>query len=113
MRRFLVDDFKYGYILGNKELGIAQLEIFDASELIEKKIEIVEILKELKELHKLDFVFLNMPDMKTGKSYFILENKKLQNLLERKLRVRFKNNLGIRKVILRKEIESALNLKIK
>ena len=113
LKEAIEEELKFGYKLGKIKLGISQLEIYGAEELIDKRHEILEILRNLKEEKKLNSIFLNVPDIKNSVNYFILEDSHLKKTLAKKLKIKFiEENLGTGKLILRKQIEKILNLQI-
>lgn len=113
LKEAIEDELKTGYKLGKIKLGISQLEIYGAEELIDRKNEVLGILKNLKEKEGLDSIFLNVPDIKNNINYFIFDNPYLKKIFSEKLKIKFiEENLGIGKILLRKQIEKILNLKI-
>jgi len=103
------------FIMNNKKIGIAQIEMIGAQELIAKRInEITLELKKIKEKMNLDYVFQNTIELAEEKNYFITDDLNTQQLLEKVLNVKFdsyvakKNNLIMRKQIvplLKEELE--------
>ena len=47
LKEAIEEELKFGYKLGKIKLGISQLEIYGAEELIDKRHEILEILRNL------------------------------------------------------------------
>lgn len=104
-------ELKAGYLLGDDSLGISQLEIYGAEELIRSAEAITSFLKEFGKEKKLDLLFLNIPDMKNGVNYFIASNQRTRDLLTAELNVKFNSALvGKGKLLLRKQIEKLLNV---
>ncbi len=63
-------DFKWW-----ESFGIAQLEVFGADEIMGKMDELVSILEELQYSKSLQYILLNIADIKTGKSYFVFPSE--------------------------------------
>jgi nanoRNase/pAp phosphatase (c-di-AMP/oligoRNAs hydrolase) len=77
----------------------AQLELFDAKDVLARKLELIKIFREYKDC------FLNLVSIKDGKSYFITESDGVKQILQNTLQVAFKDNIAeYEKLILRKEI---------
>ena len=98
-------DFAW-FTLGAKKLGIAQLEIIGAAELIrQREEEIVLILNKLKTKLSLDLLFINIIELELGKNYFITDDKEIKLILEKVLKVEFKGRIAERnELIMRKQI---------
>lgn len=100
------DDFKMFDYRGQK-LGIAQLEGYDLSNLLNDQTNsIKDVLHELKNKHNLDFIFLTVADIKDGYNIFLTIDSQTQNLLSKKLSLQF-NGQGLAKnsrLLLRKQI---------
>jgi len=113
LNKVIREDFKDKYLLGRKRIGIGQLEIYGADELLELKREIIGILKHLKEERRLEYVMLNVPDIKKGKNFFIILDKELEDLLRKRLKMkRIGRFIYSGEMILRKQIEAILGVKI-
>ena len=83
------DDFAW-FILGEKKVGIAQIEMMGAKNLIEERgAEIVYTLEKIKKEMHLDIVFQNTIDLEGGKNFFIANDHQTKQLLEKVLKVRF------------------------
>lgn len=89
-----------------QDIGIAQLEIVDVNQFVEKnKVEIQKALEEIKEEQNLDYIFLTCADLEDGFNHFITIDTETTNLLSEALNVEFSDNEAIRQdVLLRKEI---------
>ncbi|MCD4705036.1 DHH family phosphoesterase [bacterium] len=97
------NDFAY---FKETNIGVAQLEIFNAQELIgDRKEEIISCLNILRKEFKIDLIFISIIDLKIDQNFFIATGKKEKEILEKILKIKFKNNVAIRKgLIMRKEI---------
>lgn len=108
------DDFAW-FVIGNKKVGIAQIEIIGAKKLVDKRSgEIVEVLEKIKMEMNLDFIFQNTIELEDTKNFFVTSDTKTKELLEKVLNVRFsgisaeKSQLIMRKQIvplLKQELE--------
>ena len=74
--------------------------------------EILEILDKLREEKGLDCVFINIPDIKVGKNYFVTKDEVVRRILDERIGTRFDGNVGKGKLILRKQIENLLGLRL-
>ncbi len=90
------------YMLGNKRLGIAQLEFIDAKEVLERLDKILEFLEFLRKKRKADLIFLNLVDIERGRSYIVTPQEQVLGLFKRG--VKKSNNLLELPLMLRKEI---------
>jgi manganese-dependent inorganic pyrophosphatase len=101
----IYSDFAW-FSLGAKRIGIAQLEVLNAKELVDmRKEEILRTLAELKQLRRLDFIFQNTVDLSTGKGIFVSADPEAQGILEQLFDLRFSDDTAVReKFILRKQI---------
>ena len=107
-------DFAW-FALGGKKIGIAQIEIIGAGELIQARgAEIVGTLGRIKTDMGLDFIFQNTIDLEEGKNFFVTDDGPAKELLGKVLQVRFsgvvaeRSNALMRKQIvplLKKELE--------
>lgn len=106
-------DFSW-FIMGGKKVGIAQIEMVGAKELIEKReSEIIQILDEIKTEMCLDFVFQTTIELGEAKNYFITANKAMQELLTKILGVSFVGNVAERpNLIMRKQITPLLKAEL-
>ncbi len=102
------------FILGNKKIGIAQLEIIGAKEVIDKRsAEIVRILEKIKIIMNLDLIFLNIIELKKCKNFFIVANDQMKKMLEKVLKVQFTGIVGEGSdLVMRKQIVSLLKEKL-
>jgi len=98
-------DFAW-FELGGKKVGIAQIEMIGAKDLVEKREE--EIISELKKINKekkLDFVFLNIMDLEDCFNLMVTFDEKTKKLIETALGLKFSENLAEREsLIMRKQI---------
>lgn len=95
---------------GGKRLGIVQLEIIGARELVKnREEEILEKLEEIKKELNLDLIFLTIPDLELEINIFVTNNSEMKNILESTLNVTFINNIAERSgFIMRKQITPLL-----
>lgn len=105
LQRRIEGDFAR-FVLGDKKLGIAQIEVIRAKRLIEeRRDEVIHELDSLKESSGLDYIFQNTIELDGGKNYFVTSDHATQRLLEKVLGVRFCENVAERQqLIMRKEI---------
>lgn len=103
------DDFS-SYNFGAKKVGIAQLEICDAQNLLQSRLnEINEVLTKIKVQLKLDYVFQNTIDLDENKSYLITNHKPTQVLLNKLFDAPFNSSVAILpSVMMRKQITPLL-----
>jgi len=94
------------FTIGGRKIGIAQLEIIGANELVGSRgKEIISILKEIETDYGLDLIFLNVIELKEEKNYFLTDNGQIKMILEKILKIRFRNNIAERGgLIMRKQI---------
>jgi inorganic pyrophosphatase/exopolyphosphatase len=84
--------------------AFAQLELWDAENIIARKSELAGILKSYKNW------ILNLVSIKDGASYFITESEFIRKILQNNLKLSFKGNMAKSdKLILRKEIGHIFN----
>jgi len=98
-------DFAW-FILADKRIGIAQLEIMDVEELLKRRqSEIIFILDKIKIDLNLDFIFQNIIDLKNFRNFIITNNHLAKSILEKALDIKFQDNLAVRdQLIMRKQI---------
>jgi len=98
-------DFAW-FVVNDKRVGIAQLEIIGAEDLIKKRrAEINLILNELKAELNLDYIFQNTIDLEKLRNYIITDNDPTKILLEQVLDVRFEEEVAVKhQLIMRKQI---------
>jgi len=98
-------DLKKG-LIGSKRFGIAQLEIVGVEKFIDDRLqEIKQTLSEIKNNNNFHFTFLNCIDIKEAFNMFVVEDIKTQELLEKSLKLRFKNGVAKNKsILMRKQI---------
>jgi len=105
LRERIEGDFAW-FVLGDKKIGIAQIEIIGVEKLIkERGEEIVKILDEIKSEMNLDFIFQNTIELEKCKNFFIAKDSQAQALLEKVLNVKFNGLIAERpNLIMRKQI---------
>lgn len=103
-------DFAW-FVIGNKKIGIAQIEIIGAEKLIEdRKLEIILALDKIKAEMQLDYIFLNTIELEKVKNYFVTDDLPTQALLEKLLKVKFNGYVAqSSNIIMRKQITPLLN----
>lgn len=104
------------FVMGDKKVGIAQIEIIGAKELVDKRSdEIVQVLERIKSEMNMDIIFQNTIELDEHKNIFVAKDLETQKLLEKVLGVQFlgvvaeQPDLIMRKQIvplLKKEIEA-------
>lgn len=101
----IASDFAW-FTLGTKRVGIAQLEVLNAGNVVsERSEEILHVLEELKKLKQLDFIFQNTVDLSTGKGIFVTADPEAQDVLTRLFGLHFSGVTSVReKFILRKQL---------
>lgn len=101
----LKQDFAW-FTAGGKKIGIAQLELVGANQLIEqRKQEIIRVLEEIKSELALDVIFLTGIDLEDDKNYFVADDEQTKKLLEKVLAVKFSGSCAQRPgLIMRKQI---------
>ncbi len=107
-------DFAW-FIMGDKKVGIAQIEMIGAQKLInERSAEIIEVLAKITKEMNLDFVFQNTIELENDKNFFVTQDSATQKLLTKVFQVQFNgviaegSNLIMRKQIvplLKSELE--------
>ncbi len=105
LKKRIEGDFAW-FELAGKKIGIAQLEIIGAGELIDNRIdEIISILHEIKTDLNLDHIFQNTIELAKGVNYLITDDEVIQKILERSLEITFTNSVAFRNnLIMRKQI---------
>lgn len=98
-------DFAW-FIVGEKKIGIAQIEMIGAKKLIyDRGEEIIQVLEKIKAELKLDFIFQNIIELKDVKSFFVTNDIEAKKLLEEIFGVKFIGMLAEKSpVIMRKQI---------
>lgn len=98
-------DFAW-FVMGNKKLGIAQIEIIGADKLIKERVaDITATLADIKSEMKLDYIFQNTIELEKGKNLFITSDSDTKSLLEKVLAVKFEGAVAERpNLIMRKQI---------
>ncbi len=91
------------------KFGVMQLEVF-GEEILNLKTEMLNYLSQYLSQNNLDFGFINIPDMKSKKTYFVTNDQNLQILLEQTFKVIFQDNIAtFNNLILRKQVLQKLN----
>lgn len=90
----------------DKDIVIAQLEIVNASEFIEKNREAIsKVLESVKKEKNLSYIFLNCIDILEGYNQLFSINNETEQLLEEIMNIKFENKVAkINKIVMRKEI---------
>ncbi len=98
-------DFSW-FVMGDKKVGIAQIEIMGAKQLIDERgDEMLQTLTRLKRELSLDLVFQNTIELEEAKSFFVAEDSQTQQILEKVFRVPFTGIVAEQSsVIMRKQI---------
>lgn len=91
---------------GNQKIGIAQLEIIGAKELLDHRgDEVIIILQKIKEKLGLDFIFQNTIDLEAGKSYLMAGDQDMQALLTKSFGVSFQGAMAaMPELLMRKQL---------
>jgi manganese-dependent inorganic pyrophosphatase len=105
LNKRIEDDFTC-FMIGKKKIGIAQLEVIGAKELIKKRSnKIVQSLEKIKKEMILDFIFLNTIELENPKNFFITQDSQTQSLLEKIFSIEFNGSVAVYpKLVLRKQI---------
>lgn len=105
LKEILISDFKIFDLSGNK-ISIAQLEILDKGDYVKNNLdEIKQVLQELKNEQKLDFIFLNFVDLEKSKNTFVVVDQETEDLVSKVLGISFEDSVAHNnKMMLRKEI---------
>jgi inorganic pyrophosphatase/exopolyphosphatase len=92
--------------INNQKIGISQLEIVNANLFVKENItNIKAILSSIKTSKSLDIIFLSLIDLKHAFNIFIVIDQTSQNLIEKILKLQFKNSISkTEHIIMRKEI---------
>ena len=98
-------DFSW-FAIGNKKVGIAQIEMIGAKKLIEERgNNIIQTLEKLKKEMNLDFVLQNTIELEDCKNFFVTNNTKTKELLEKVFGVQFSGiSAENSQLIMRKQI---------
>lgn len=102
-------DFAW-FFVGGRKVGIAQIEVIGASKLLnERSIEIIQVLKEIKEEVNFDYIFLNAIELEDAKNLFVALDIVAQKLLEKVFSIQFNGIIAERPgLIMRKQIMSQI-----
>lgn len=92
--------------IGGKKIGIAQIEIIGAKQLIdEREAEILKTLAMIKEEKGLDFIFQSTLELEEEKNFFVTDHDETKQLLEKILHVKFVGDVATREgLIMRKQV---------
>ncbi|MCX6797891.1 MAG: DHH family phosphoesterase [Candidatus Falkowbacteria bacterium] len=106
-------DFAW-FVLGDKNVGIAQIEIIGADKLIsERGEEIIKILDKIKDEMQLDYIFQNTIELLDCKNYLVANDEKTKKLLEKILDIHFVGISAVRpNLIMRKQIIPLLKVEL-
>ncbi len=98
----------------SKSVGIDQIEIIGAADLVKNRIgEMVEELKKMQEVTKLDFIFLNLLELEDAYNFFITHDSGTKILLEKTMGVKFEGDVArTTKLIMRKQISPLLKAEL-
>jgi manganese-dependent inorganic pyrophosphatase len=105
LRDRIQQDFAW-FIMGDKKLGIAQIEMIGVKKLLEdRETEIIEILREMESEMDLDYIFQNTLELQEGRNYFVTHHESTKRLLEKILPITFFEDVAeYRELIMRKQI---------
>ena len=105
LKERILGDFAW-FEMSDKKVGIAQIEMIGAEKLIqERKVDILQMLEEIKVEKQLDFIFQSTLELEGEKNFFVTENPETKKLLEKVLKIEFDGNIAIRDgLIMRKQI---------
>lgn len=109
LQQALESDFA-SFEFNSKKLGVAQLEIINATGFIKRKFkQITNALVRLKLSKKLDYIFLTIVDIDNSSNIFIVVDKQSERLLAKSLNVKFKDQMATKKgILMRKSLVSVL-----
>lgn len=107
------EDFAW-YVMGDKRVGIAQIEIIGVEKLIhEREEEIIITLEKIKKEMNLDFIFQNSIELEGQKNYFITDDEPTKELLKNILGVDFVGNVAKKDgIMMRKQISPLLKAEL-
>lgn len=106
-------DFAW-FTICNKKIGIAQVEMIGARKLVlDREVEILDILENIKNENNLDYIFQTMIDLEECKNFLVTNDNEFKKLLEKVLEVKFVGNTAERpNLIMRKQIVPLLKEEI-
>lgn len=92
--------------INNQKIGISQLEILNTSLFVKENLsKIKAILSSIKTSRSLDIIFLSLIDVEHAFNILIVPDQTSQNLIEKILKLKFKNSISkTENIIMRKEI---------
>ncbi len=102
------------FVMGDKKVGIAQLEVLEAKKLLEKRdAEILQILEQTKKNMALDLIFQNTVAIEEEKNYFVASDDQAQKLLEKVFGVEFIEDIAEKPgLMMRKQIVPLLKVEL-
>jgi len=98
-------DFAW-FAMGNKKVGIAQIEMIGAKNLLDtRNEEVIQTLNKIKKDMNLDYIFQNTIELENARNFFVAGDLETQKLLEKVLGVKFVNEIAEKpNLIMRKQI---------
>ncbi len=98
------------FVMGDKKVGIAQIEMMGAKKLIEERGgEITQTLEKIKQTMNLNFVFQNTIELADCKNFFVTHDSGTKELLEKIFNIKFTDISAERpNLIMRKQIVALL-----
>jgi len=102
------------FVMGDKKVGIAQLEVLEAKKLLEERgQEILQILEQTKKDLALDLIFQNTVAIEEEKNYFVTDDKQVQKLLEKIFDIKFIETVAEKPgLMMRKQIVPLLKVEL-
>lgn len=106
LRQHLEDEYAWRTEKNGERSGVGQLEIIGSEKLVaKKKEEIFQILDDIAKKNDINYSFLSIIDLETDHNIFLSKDKKIMDILEHVLDIKFENNIARRPgLIMRKEI---------
>lgn len=96
--------------INNNEVCISQLELWNSNSFIANN---TKLLEESLNSFNSELKFLTCPSISENRTYFLIVDENIKNILEKLLEIKFENNIGVlEKLILRKEIVKILQKKL-
>ncbi|MFH1089513.1 MAG: DHHA2 domain-containing protein [Candidatus Uhrbacteria bacterium] len=102
------------FVMGDKKVGIAQLEVLEAKKLLEERgTEILQILEQTKKDMELDLIFQNTVAIEEEKNYFVTDDEQMQKLLEKVFEIEFIGSVAEKTgLVMRKQIVPLLKVEL-
>jgi manganese-dependent inorganic pyrophosphatase len=102
------------FVMGDKKVGIAQLEVLEAKKLLEERgQEILQILEQTKKDMALDLIFQNTVAIEEEKNYFVTNDEQVQKLLEKIFDIKFIGTVAEKPgLMMRKQIVPLLKVEL-